>query len=138
MAFSWCPSGVFKVFSWCFGRMMASYYDLKNEKDYQIALTSILGVLFETHVVRSEVNAGERRCDILISPKKPNQPGYLFELKHSRAKREPSAANFAKIAKSAFATNSRKAVLRGIRGAGRLSHPLLWHCFLPQEECCGL
>ena len=79
-----------------------SYYDLKEEKDYQITLTSLLGVLFETHVVRSEVNAGQGRCDILISPKKPNQAGYLFELKHSKAKREPSASNLKKIADSAL------------------------------------
>ena len=79
-----------------------SYYDLKEEKDYQIALTGLLGVLFETHVVHSEVNAGQGRCDILISPKKPHQAGYLFELKHSKAKKEPSASNLKKIADSAL------------------------------------
>lgn len=102
-----------------------SYYDLKSEKDYQIALTSILGVLFETHVVRSEVNAGQGRCDILISPKKLNQPGYIFELKHSKAKKAPSTSNLKKIADSALRQIEEKRYFIELKERG--AHPI--HCY---------
>ena len=102
-----------------------SYDDLKEEKDYQIALTGLLGVLFETYVVHSEVNVGAGRCDILISPKKPHQAGYLFELKHSKAKKEPSASNLKKIADSALRQIQEKHYYVELQQRG--AHPI--HCY---------
>lgn len=59
-----------------------SYYDLGKEKDYQNMLTGLLAVLFDTHIVRSEVNTRFGRCDILLSPKREHDIGIVIELKH--------------------------------------------------------
>ncbi len=58
-----------------------SYYDLKNEKSYQILLTGILATLFDTHVVKTEVNNLKGRCDIMISPKMNDDIGIIVEVK---------------------------------------------------------
>lgn len=58
-----------------------SYYDLKQEKDYQNIITGILSVVFDDYVTKSEVNSKLGRCDIMISPKKENDIGIIIEIK---------------------------------------------------------
>ena len=60
-----------------------SYYDLRNEKDYQNIMTGILAVLFDSHVVRSENNGPLGRADIVISPKKEKDVGAVLEIKYA-------------------------------------------------------
>lgn len=73
-----------------------SYYDLKSEKEYQTMLTGILAVVFDTHLVKSEVNGKRGRLDILVSPKVKNDVGLIIETKYtgyqlSQARIEESA-----------------------------------------------
>ena len=64
-----------------------SYYDLGNEKNYQILTLGILSVVFENYLVKSEVNNSYGRCDIMISPKKGgNDMGIILEIKYSKTK----------------------------------------------------
>ena len=58
-----------------------SYFDLKNEKEYQILVTGLLALLFDEYYVKSEPNSRLGRCDILISPKHNNDLGIVIELK---------------------------------------------------------
>ena len=58
-----------------------SYYDLINEKDYQIMLISIFSVLFSNYIIKSEVINKLGRCDIMISPKLDNEIGIIIEIK---------------------------------------------------------
>ena len=67
-----------------------------------MALGGILGLLFQTHVVRLEVHVGEGRCDIQIAPKKEGVPGFIFEIKHGKAQKEPSMSNLQKMACNAL------------------------------------
>lgn len=58
-----------------------SYYDLKSEKEYQIMLVAIFATLFFSHIVKSEVNNSNGRCDIMVKPKENNDVGMVIELK---------------------------------------------------------
>ena len=58
-----------------------SYYDLRDEKDYQNVVTGIFAVLFDDFIVRSEVNAPKGRCDIMIGPKNNQGLGVIVEMK---------------------------------------------------------
>ena len=60
-----------------------SYYDLRNEKEYQVLLAGILAVLFDTHVVKNEVNNKQGRADIIVSPKKEYDIGMVIEVKYT-------------------------------------------------------
>lgn len=59
-----------------------SYYEFSDEKNYQVMVLSISALLFDNHVVKSEVNAGNGRCDIMISPKNEKEMGAVIEIKH--------------------------------------------------------
>ena len=58
-----------------------SYYDLKEEKDYQNVITGIFAVLFNDYIVKSEVNNKKGRCDIMLFPKNKENLGIIIELK---------------------------------------------------------
>ena len=58
-----------------------SYYDLTLEKDYKTMLVTLFSVLFTSHIVKSEVNSKNGRCDIMILPKNDKNLGLVIELK---------------------------------------------------------
>jgi hypothetical protein len=61
-----------------------SYHDTAgraNEVVYQAFVAGLLVVLDPTHQVRSDRESGLGRCDVLITPRKPGQPGVALELK---------------------------------------------------------
>ncbi len=57
-----------------------SYYDFSSEKNYQILLLAISSLLFDDAIVKSEVNEGYGRCDILIASKKGDF-AFIIEVK---------------------------------------------------------
>ena len=77
-----------------------SYFDLKEEKNYQVLLTGILAVLFDTHVVKAEVNGPKGRCDILVSPKSRGGFGMVFEVKFHRGASQLSKEKIVESARS--------------------------------------
>lgn len=79
-----------------------SYFDLTNEKNYQVMLTGILAVLFDTYVVKSEVIGRKGRCDIMISPKEKGSIGIIFEVKCHNGESQLSRAKLRESAKSAI------------------------------------
>ena len=85
-----------------------SYYDTPDEKAYQNLVTGMLAMLFTDYVVKSEVNAGRGRCDILVTPKALHGVGMALEIKQSNAKKEPSRTNLEKIAQSALSQIKEK------------------------------
>lgn len=76
-----------------------SAYDLNDEKTYQTILVTLSSMLFNDAIVKSEVNAGEGRCDISILDKK-NVYCYIIELKYR--KNRPSDDSLRETAKSAL------------------------------------
>ena len=60
-----------------------SYYDLTSEKDYQNVLTTLVAVLFDSYVVKSEVNGKKGRADIMVSPKRKGDLGMVIEVKYN-------------------------------------------------------
>ncbi len=54
-----------------------SYYDFGKEKNYQIMLATALSLIFENHIIKNEVNAGDGRADIIVYSKKSKQPFLL-------------------------------------------------------------
>ena len=79
-----------------------TYYDLRDEKDYQNIISEFLNVFFEDYYVKNEVIAGDGRCDIILIPKNGNKLGMVLEIKMSYSKKEPSKANLEKIACNAL------------------------------------
>ena len=76
-----------------------SYFDLNNEKNYQVLITGILATLFDEYVVKSEVNNQKGRCDIMISPKNNKNLGIVIELKKYKNKNSKNRLeNYAKMA----------------------------------------
>ena len=63
-----------------------SYYEFGNEKVYQIMMLTLASLIFTNHIVYPEVNAGEGRCDIMISPKNEKDYGAIIEIKSLKAK----------------------------------------------------
>lgn len=59
-----------------------SYFDLKSEQEYKVLLTGILATLFDTHIVKSEVNSKNGRSDIILFPKHKNDIGVIIETKY--------------------------------------------------------
>lgn len=59
-----------------------SYFDFKDERNYQALLLTLNAILFGEAIVKSEVVEGKGRCDIQIAPKMPGQIGIVIEVKH--------------------------------------------------------
>lgn len=95
-----------------------SYYDLKEEKDYQNLTTGILAILFEEYHVKSEVNVGAGRCDIQMLPKEKGIPGILLEFKHSKSEKAPSKTNLMKMAENAVIQIKKQDYLEEMRKFG--------------------
>lgn len=79
-----------------------SYFDLADEKSYQVMLTGILAVLFDTHIVKAKVNGARGRCDILVSPKHKGGLGIVFELKFHRGTNQLSKERLCESARAAI------------------------------------
>ncbi|MBI4605315.1 MAG: PD-(D/E)XK nuclease domain-containing protein, partial [Planctomycetes bacterium] len=65
-----------------------SYFDTAGrarEVVYQAFVAGLLVALETTHRVRSNRESGLGRCDVLIAPRKPGQPGVALELKVLKA-----------------------------------------------------
>lgn len=85
-----------------------SYFDLRDEKNYQVMLTGVLAVLFDTHVVQAEVNGPKGRCDIMISPKRIGGLGIVFEVKFHRGANQLSKEKLCESARSAIRQIEKK------------------------------
>lgn len=72
-----------------------SYYDLNTEKTYQIIVTTLLAILFSDAVVKSEVNEGLGRCDILVRFK--DKYSIIFEIKKLKGRRSEKELNASSI-----------------------------------------
>jgi len=59
-----------------------SYFEFKDERNYQALLLAINAILFGEGIIKSEVPEGKGRCDIQIAPKTPGQIGIVIEVKH--------------------------------------------------------
>lgn len=59
-----------------------SYYDLRDEKDYQTMLSSLMAILFTDYIVKNEEPNRHGRCDIMVKPKNNNDIGIVIEIKN--------------------------------------------------------
>lgn len=64
-----------------------SYFDLTNEKIYQVIVTTILSLLFNEAIVKSEVIEGDGRCNLFIRSKRNNKIAIIIEFKHRKGKK---------------------------------------------------
>ena len=67
-----------------------SYYDFGDEKNYQIMVGTIAGILLDDSQVKFEVNAGIGRCDLMISPLGNNKFGAVIEIKYYKVRKSAS------------------------------------------------
>lgn len=93
-----------------------SYYDVLSEKNYQNLVTGLLACLFTEYIVKSEVNVGQGRCDIQISPKHSGGVGMIIEIKNSTAKVAPSKTNMQKMADHALAQIKTQNYIEELKG----------------------
>lgn len=63
-----------------------STFEMNNEKCYQVLVLTLMAVLFEDAFVRSEVDSGLGRLDILIIPHEKDKTGCIFEIKYYKGK----------------------------------------------------
>lgn len=63
-----------------------SYYELNEEKHYQIMMASALSLVLRNYKIRTEVNSGLGRGDIIAFPNDLKEPGYIFEIKWLKGK----------------------------------------------------
>ena len=108
-----------------------SYYDLANEKVYQIIIVTLLSILFDSYIVKSEVNEGMGRCDIFIKSIN-NELAIVIEVKKLASYKTDeilsTSANAAlrQISKKdyieeAIKSNYKKIIVYGISFAGKHS-----------------
>ncbi len=93
-----------------------SYYDFPIEKNYQCLLLGVCATLFFDYEVKSEVNAGLGRCDILILPHSHHKKAIIIELKAFRSKQ--SKAKFEKAAEVALRQIKEKEYENDIKKKG--------------------
>ncbi len=74
-----------------------SCYEIGQEKSYQVMLSTALSLIFESCIVRNEVNAGTGRADILVYSLKEGKPAFVIETKALR-----SNASLSRIKNSAI------------------------------------
>ena len=66
-----------------------SYFDTdKDEKYYKVFLIGIFVALMNDYVRLSERESGHGRADLILEPKKKENPGYIFEFKVSKSEEE--------------------------------------------------
>ena len=71
-------------------------------------LTGVLAVLFDTHVVKAEVNGLKGRCDIMVSPKHKGGLGFVFEVKCHRGANQLSRERLRESALTAIRQIEKK------------------------------
>lgn len=59
-----------------------SYFEMNDEKNYQILLATTLAIIFEDAYVKNEYNAGTGRADIVVIPKNSEDVGLIIETKN--------------------------------------------------------
>ena len=66
-----------------------SYFDTdKDEKYYKVFLIGIFVALMNDYVRLSERESGYGRADLILEPKKKENPGYIFEFKVANSEEE--------------------------------------------------
>ena len=104
-----------------------SYYDkLNEEKDFQMVINGIMGILFNDYLVRPEVNGRYGRCDIMLSPKSGKGVGAVIEIKKYKGK--ISKARFEKYATDALTQIKEKGYGEELIRLG--AKPILLYAFI--------
>jgi len=66
-----------------------SYFDTdKDEKYYKVFLIGIFVALMSDYIRLSERESGHGRADLILEPKKKENPGYIFEFKVANSEEE--------------------------------------------------
>ena len=66
-----------------------SYFDTdKDEKYYKVFLIGIFVALMSDYIRLSERESGHGRADLILEPKKKENPGYIFEFKVAKSEEE--------------------------------------------------
>lgn len=100
-----------------------SYYDFGVEKNYQCLVLGMSAVLLFDYGIKSEVNSGKGRCDILMTPKSKEKTGIITELKC--LKNKASSSNMKLSANSAIQQIKKNDYLDVMRSNG-LSEAILY------------
>ncbi len=104
-----------------------SYYDYGLEKNYQCLILGVSAILFYDCCVKSEVNAGSGRCDILIKKKGDKGQTLIIELKSLKA--PSSLSNLKRSAEAAVRQIERKDYFAELRKEGYKDAILLGFAF---------
>jgi len=91
----------------------ATPFDFSDEKNDPILLLTFVSLLFPDKKVSDEVNAGKGRFDILVEGRKPNEAGFIVEIKYFKT--PSSRARLEKTAEVAFAQMENKDYLEILR-----------------------
>ncbi len=63
-----------------------SSYEMGEEKNYQVLLSSVLAVTFDDAYVKNEFNAGTGRADVVVCPNKRDALGFVIEVKNLKSR----------------------------------------------------
>lgn len=63
-----------------------TYYEMNNEKNYQVLLATTLSIIFDSAYVKNEYNAGIGRADIIVIPKDNKDLGFIIETKNIKTR----------------------------------------------------
>ena len=102
-------SGDSEAFSMLLKRVLLhsfSYFDFQQERSYQAMTLTLVSLLFDDCIVKSEVLEGSGRCDILIQPRETGHFGAVIEIKH--IKNKTSEARLSDRAKAALEQIKKK------------------------------
>ena len=104
----------FEVFLKAFFMDVASYFDLKEEKDYHGLLLGLLAPLRgKTHYVSSNRESGHGRYDIAIEPTEVSKKGIVMEIKVA-----DKSKDLKQVAQSAFEQIQEKAYTNEMEARG--------------------
>ena len=90
-----------------------SYHDLKCENSYHMMMLGMCAFLDLDYIVRSNLESGTGRADILLYAKRPNLPNYVLEFKYTKEESQ----NLKKLAEQAILQIKEKSYDAGMTGS---------------------
>jgi hypothetical protein len=105
---------------------LLSYHDTAGQEPERVYHAFVLGLLTnlnDRYLIRSNLESGYGRYDVLMIPRKPDEPGFVFEFKKFNPKKDKNAQDamqsaLQQISVRQYATELREHQVKEIWGIG--------------------
>ncbi len=105
---------------------LLSYHDTAGQEPERVYHAFVLGLLTnlnDRYLIRSNLESGYGRYDVLMIPRKPDEPGFVFEFKKFNPKKDKNAVDamqsaLQQISDRQYATELREHQVKAIWGIG--------------------